>query len=279
MNRKRLQYWAGALALAQLPMRPIGQLYTRVPPRERRIPNVLWQTWGTTSLGRTHQRYLARFRAQNADWTFELVDNAGCDAFMEEHHRGEPILEVYRNARIGPMRSDIWRYAVLQRHGGVYCDINKMLTQPLDELIAPSDHAVIAAENTTLVNSASPNAAPLPPNAQRLLQYPTLNRLNWCIAVEPGHPFIARTLERIVEAYPKTRGQSFANVKVAVIDFTGPRQFTRAVGDVLQADPATPFTQAGLNFHGHADHNIRYSWVRYLQRPSYRHLPSQVIVD
>jgi mannosyltransferase OCH1-like enzyme len=269
MNRKRLQYRAAALLLAQLPMRPIGHLYTRVPRGGGRIPNTLWQTWDDPRLGRTHARHLGRF---------ELVNNAGCDAFMAAEYAGHPIFDVYRGARIGPLKSDIWRYAVLLRHGGVYCDINKMLTLPLDELIAPSDGAVIAAETTPLLAPASRDTEPLPPGARRLLQHPDLNRLNWCLAFEPGHPFMARAIERIVETAPTYRGQPFDDVKAAVVDFTGPRLLTRAIADVLERDPSVAFTQAGLEFHGRGNHNIRYSWVRYLQRPSYRHLPGQVIV-
>ena len=278
MTRKRLQYRAAALLLAQLPMRPIGHLYTRVPRGGGRIPNTLWQTWDDPRLGRTHARHLARFRAMNPRWSFELVDNAGCDAFMAAEYAGHPIFDVYRGARIGPLKSDIWRYAVLLRHGGVYCDINKMLTLPLDELIAPSDGAVIAAETTPLLAPASRDTEPLPPGARRLLQHPDLNRLNWCLAFEPGHPFMARAIERIVETAPAYRGQPFDDVKAAVVDFTGPRLLTRAIADVLERDPSVAFTQAGLEFHGRGNHNIRYSWVRYLQRPSYRHLPGQVIV-
>jgi hypothetical protein len=74
------------------------------------------------------------------------------------------------------------------------------------------------------------------------------------------------------------RGRLFDDVKAAVVDYTGPRMLTRAIADVLERDPSVAFTQAGLNFHGHGEHNIRYSWVRYLQRPSYRHLPGQAIV-
>ena len=274
---KQLGYRAGALLLGQLPLRPVSHLYTAAAPRGGPIPNVVRQTWDTAAFGRTHAAYLERFRAMNAGWSFELTDNAGCDAYMETNHAGEPILDVYRSARIGPLRTDIWRYAVLWRHGGVYCDVNKILTVPLDELIAPNDRALIAAENTPLLQPVSWQTDPLPPRARALLQYPEFNRLNWCLAFEPGHPFLARALERIVETWPRVRGRPFDDVKAAVVDWSGPRMWTRAIADVIERDPSVAFTQAGLNFHGFGDQNIRYSWVRYLQRPSYRHLPGQVI--
>jgi mannosyltransferase OCH1-like enzyme len=276
-SRKQLAYRAGALLLGQLPLRPVGHLYTTAPPQAGHIPNVVRQTWNTAAFGRTHAAYLARFRAMNASWRFELTDDAGCDAYMEANHAGEAILDVYRSARIGPLRTDIWRYAVLWRHGGVYCDVNKMLTVPLNELIAPNDRAVIAAEDTPLLQPVSWQTDPLPARAREQLQHPDLNRLNWCLAFEPGHPFLARALERIVETWPCMRGRPFDDVKAAVVDWSGPRMWTRAIADVIARDPSVPFTQAGLNFHGLGDQNIRYSWVRYLQRPSYRHLPGQVI--
>jgi mannosyltransferase OCH1-like enzyme len=279
MDSTTLRYRVAAVLLAQLPLRPVDHLYSRVPPRPGPIPNVVWQTWDDPRLGRTHARYLTRFRTMNPGWSFVLVDNAGCDAYMQRHYAGHPILEVYRSARIGPLRTDIWRYALLLREGGVYCDVNKMMTVPLDDLIAPNDHAVIAAEDTPLVQpDVSWQTDPLPEAARGLLQHPDFTRVNWFLAFAPGHPFLARALERIVETAPAVRGRPFDDVKAAVVDFTGPRMFTRAIADVLARDPAVPFTQAGTNFHGLGDQNIRYSWVRYLQRRSYRHLPGQVIV-
>lgn len=279
MDSKTFRYRVAAVLLAQLPLRSVAHLYTRVPPRPGPVPNVVWQTWDEPRLGRTHASYLSRFRAMNPGWSFVLVDNAGCDAYMEAHYAGQPILDVFRAARIGPLRTDIWRYALLLREGGVYCDVNKMMTVPLDDLIAPNDHAVIAAEDTPLVMpDVSWQTDPLPEPARRLLQHPDFNRVNWFLAFAPGHPFLARALERIVETAPSVRGRAFDDVKAAVVDFTGPRMFTRAIADVLVRDPTVPFTQAGTNFHGLGDQNIRYSWVRYLQRRSYRHLPGQAIV-
>jgi len=276
---RELRYHAGALLLAQLPLRPIGHLYTAAPRRPGPIPNVVWQTWNSPALGRTHARYIERFRRMNRGWSFVLLDDAGCDHYMARHYAGHPILEIYRSARIGPLKSDIWRYAVLLREGGVYCDINKMLDAPLDELIAPTDHALIAAEDTPLLQPVSWQREPLPDAARERLQYPDLNRLNWCLAFEPGHPFLARALDRIVATAPAVRGRRFDDVKAAVVDYSGPRMFTRAVADAIVQEPTVRFTQAGLNFHGFGDQNIRYSWVRYLRRHSYRHLPAQVLLE
>lgn len=161
MIRKRLGYRAAAVLLAQDPLHPIRKRYTPVPLRGGRIPTVVRQTWNTATLGRTHARYLERFRAMNSGWSFELHDTAGCDAFMEAHRAGETILDVHRSAHIGPLKSDLRRYAVLLRYGGVYCDINKMLTRPLDELISPTDHAVISAEDTP---RRRPRLCSLPPS-------------------------------------------------------------------------------------------------------------------
>lgn len=279
MDRKRVQYRIGALLLAQFPFRPIGHLYTSAPPSSARIPNVVYQTWDQLRLGRSHVDGIERFRRMNPDWSFRLFSMADCDAFMEEAYRGEAILDIYRRAAIGPLRTDIWRYAVLLKNGGFYCDINKMIEVPLAEIISPNDRAVIACERIRLVLPESADQSGLPESARRLLQHPDYNRLNWCFAFEPGHRFLARVIERIVEAYPTVRGRAFGHVKTAILDFTGPRMLTRAIGEVLARDPDVCFTQCGFNFHGHGRHNIRYSWSRYMQVPSYKHLRGQIMID
>jgi mannosyltransferase OCH1-like enzyme len=266
------QMKVAAYLLGQYPPRPVGSLYTEVPRSGARISNVVFQTWVEPRLGRTHAAYLRAFRELNPDWSFRFYRDAEMDGYLRAHYGDEPIYEIFRNARFGPMRADIWRYCVLHREGGVYVDINKRVDVPLSSFIGPGDAAYLALEPAVL--SPPPEYDPDDPplrNHGRAIA-------NWFMACSAGHPFLRRTIDNIVRAYPQYRNRVVEHVQSAVINFTGPVMLTRSIYEVLREHPDTPFTEGGIHLDGRADLNIRMCWTRYIQAPRYGYAGSQVIV-
>ena len=90
-------------------------------------------------------------KRNNSEYDFRLIDDQGCEKFMEEHFSGE-VADAYFsiNPKLGAARADLWRYCVLYKHGGVYLDIDSLIVKPLDEWIKPDDHAIISYETNKL---------------------------------------------------------------------------------------------------------------------------------
>ena len=65
---------------------------------------------------------------------------------MQKEFGRHPIYEVFQNAQFGPMKSDIWRYCILYRRGGVYCDIGKSMPVPIRREVTAHATAGIAGE-------------------------------------------------------------------------------------------------------------------------------------
>ncbi|MEM9379046.1 MAG: glycosyltransferase [Planctomycetota bacterium] len=261
---------ARAAATLELPFRSIEDAYTEVPPTDGPIPNAVYQTWVEPRVGRSHAAAVRRFRRMNPDHSFVFFDTAAMDEYMASAYADHPILEVYRKTVEGPAQTDIWRYCILLDRGGWYFDINKMVEAPLASFLDPTTQAVVALEDNEYFGELS----------ERVLERFGSRWIvsNWGLGFAPGHPILRRTVDGIVAAYPEQRGVVQADLKEAIVHFTGPHRLTRAVADTIDAGEDEGLRIAGQNFEGKGVYRIPRSWVRYLQRSSYKSVRDSVMV-
>lgn len=247
----------------ELPTRSISNLYTGAPRWQRRIPNVVFQTWIKPALGRSHRAALAEFRKRNADFTFQFFSDVDADRFMAESFGDHPIYEVYKSGLFGPLKMDIWRYCILYHFGGVYCDIGKAIGRPIRELIPADASAVIAWERR--------NASPFPVSATAAatLQHPDKRVINWAMMFAPHHPVMKRVIDGIVDRFPSVRGVPMAEPKEAILRFTGPLWLTECILAAAETGDLEGVTQSGIEFDGSAEWNLPGSYVRYIGCPAY----------
>lgn len=239
------------------------------------IPPVVYQTWDTRLLGKTHAEALEQFRAQNPDFAFVLITKAERDAFMEAEFAGHPILDIYRKGQFGPLKVDIWRYCFIYKRGGLYFDINKCLRQPIRQQL-PADATAWLSYETTLGELFPPlHAIPW-------MQHPNNLLANWAFGFAAGHPVLSKTIELICAYYPMFAGKQFPQPKNAIVKFTGPVMLTLAWHEYLKTinDPTVlnKVYQADIDFNLQAVTNMPRSWVRYAQVPAYTRAKNAVII-
>ena len=238
------------------------------------IPPVVYQTWEENLFGRRHLRALERFRKDNQDLRFVLMDRAERDAYMAESWGHHPVHAIYCGAQFGPMRADIFRYCLLHERGGYYFDINKAVTVPIRSLHAPDTNAFLSHEHsecTVLPSRRTLDLMPLP--GHYIAQ--------WAFGFAPQHPFLARTITYICEFADAYANRTFSTPKSAILQLTGPGMFTRAVRDSLDQDPslAQQMTLLPPAFAGAGDVNLEGSDVRYLRQPPYFRKRNQPILQ
>ena len=233
------------------------------------IPACCFQTAESRRFGRSHHAALQSLRDLNPDLHFLLFDAARRDAYMAERWGDQPIGQLYRRARFGAMRADLFRYCVLFDQGGFYLDINKLVIAPLRSFVGDDHHGLISFESIWCQLPALPEAA-----AQ--LQHPSRYVLQWCLGFAPGHPLLAAmitNIERYAAAYD---GRCFENPSEAVRSLSGPGLFTQTVRDYAATHSLASIAQAGIDFQGH----LRYPTERelmYMQQPHYKEARHQPI--
>jgi hypothetical protein len=97
------------------------------------IPHLFHNTAPSRDLSWEERMLLRRTRKQFKDWEFRLWTDDDLDAIIRDDHAA--IYDKYRAITRGILRSDIGRYAVLYRCGGIYADTDYKFTAFPNELI------------------------------------------------------------------------------------------------------------------------------------------------
>jgi len=172
------------------------------------IPRIVHQTWRTRSLPAPFNAYRNSWRRLNPQWDHRLYDDEECRAFVKSV--GGPWLEVYDGLTRPVQRSDLFRYLVVHRYGGLYADIDMECFRAMDPVLG-GRACVFAVE------------AHLTVRRQRELGYRRPIQIANCIfAAEAGHPLLAVVLERV-----RQRATLPVRSDADVEESTGPRLLTR----------------------------------------------------
>ena len=235
------------------------------------IPAQCFQTAETNRFSRSHHANLAQLRNCNPDLTFLLFDARRRDRYMTKSWGDHPIGSLYRQARFGAMRADLFRYCVIFERGGFYLDINKVLAKPMSSFCQSSSSGSISFESNWC-------QLPAPPQAYQRLQHPERYVLQWCFAFAPGHPLLAAMIDNICRYAPAFEGKRFSKPSEAIRSLTGPGLFTHTVRTYFETHEGIEIQQAGIDFLDH----LRYPGgceLMYLYRPHYKTARDQTILD
>jgi len=153
-------------------------LYAKDP--SRLVPRIIHQTYFeevTTEKYPNMSRLIESFK--QSGWHYKFYTDEMSLNFLSTHFPPE-VREAYETLRPGAFKADLFRYCVLLIHGGVYADMDIMLEANLDIAVAPD------------IGFMVPQDEPGIPVNRRMCLW------NGFIASAPGHPFLAKTIETIV---------------------------------------------------------------------------------
>ena len=164
--------------------------------KSRPIPRIIWQTNYTNKA--TLPVYLNYLFNRIISPTFEyrfMITEARAD-FIKANYSPE-IFDAYSRLQIGAAQADFWRLLVLQKHGGVYLDIDAHAVWPLGHIIKPEhEELYIIRQHNELTN--------------------------YFIASKPNNPNLARLIEQVM--------QNISEDKIkGVYDMTGPGVFNQVL--------------------------------------------------
>jgi mannosyltransferase OCH1-like enzyme len=254
--------YALAMLTAELPLSDQRKLFSEVASNANRIPNQVFQTWINCKFGRRHSQQLKKFREMNSDYSFYFFDEVEINNYMDEFYGDHPINNIFKSAQFGPLKTDIWRYCILYERGGVYCDIGKALSVPLNSLIPPLASAVLSYERNNI-----PQGVSLAKNVN--MQYEDKLVINWAMMFCPNHPLLAMIIDGIVEKYPFYKNRVSSNAKHDILRFTGPIHLTECTHKYFREYDTRELIQSGIDFEGNSILDLRGSYVRYIDRDAY----------
>lgn len=175
----------------------------------KKIPKNLWIAV-VNSTEVSSWSHILNEKKLNPDWKVNIWDNEAKDNFMKEYFADTSLLWAYNNINPivgGAAKADIWRYAALYVHGGVYIDSDSALTKPLDGVVKADDEMIVTFELNHYEGDwcYSPNSklstiltTKQHPSSATLNLFHGRNILNWCIMSMPRHYFLRKAMENFV---------------------------------------------------------------------------------
>lgn len=247
-----------AVMALDLPFRPIGN-QVGLNPRNQSIPPTVYQTWENKSFGRRHILSMKKFRGLNSNLNFVLYDKTEREAYMKEHWGGREIHEIYRRATFGPLKADIFRYCIIFEKGGYYFDISKGVNSALTSMHSADAKGLLSFEKNKLHGSPGPDNVLMPLNLV----------VQWGFGFAPNHKLLIRHIENMELNFPRYVGRRFESPKSAILDFSGPRAFTRTVHEFARNEGLEGIDQLPEDFGSRGIYSMRGSSSRFLANPSY----------
>lgn len=198
-------------------------------PQGKEIPRIIHQVFPSKVLPQELQDNIEKIQALNPGWQYQLYDDQDMLDFIKEHY-GAGLLEYYLqiNPAYGAARTDLFRYLLIYKTGGVYIDIKSSITRPLDDVLRADDVFLLAHwQNKTGEEFEGWGlSAEIPPETQGEFQ-------QWHVVAAPGHPFLRAVIKNVLTNISRYNPVLHGTGKYGVLRLTGPIAYTLAIQPAL----------------------------------------------
>jgi mannosyltransferase OCH1-like enzyme len=98
------------------------------------VPLVIYESWKTHEVPKGMRDNILRLLETNPEFDYYLYSDEECAAFIADNF-DQDVLAAFHTLKPGAYKSDLWRYCILYKLGGVYLDIKYYSTVPLIKII------------------------------------------------------------------------------------------------------------------------------------------------
>ena len=107
----------------------IFQIYTH---NKMSIPKIIHQTWKTKDLPENFKKWSDSWKILNPDFKYKFYTDTDCFVFINYYY--PEYINLYQSL-VGIEKVDMFRYLILHKYGGVYCDMDTECIRPINKLI------------------------------------------------------------------------------------------------------------------------------------------------
>jgi len=169
-----------------------------------KIPNVIYQTWYTNDLPEFISTRIKNMLKLNPSYEYKFFNDDDMDDFVLNNFNAE-IVNCYMKLNIRAARADFWRYLILYKYGGVYLDIDCLITESL-ELFIKNDDAILSIETIGTSDCVDKKYY-----------------INWAMIFSKKHPILKKTIDFLIN---NINNNTYPN---NIYKTTGPAVLSRAI--------------------------------------------------
>lgn len=139
------------------------------------------------------QKNIDSWKTQNAGWQVKVWDDASMDKYMNKYH--PDYMHVYTGLINAVEQTDLFRYLILFREGGVYVDADVECLRPLESYLNVHSGSLVLGWDNDWVD---PLECMLAQSARKRLL------LQWVLSSPPGHPVLEAVAKHVESMYNTT---------------------------------------------------------------------------
>jgi hypothetical protein len=114
------------------------------------VPLAIYQSWLTNTMPLKMYENMKGLLEANPEFDHYLYSHERCLQFIKDNYP-QKVVDAYKSLKPGAYKSDLWRYCILYKLGGVYMDVKFYTTVPIVKLLEKS--AEIFAIDTIAENT------------------------------------------------------------------------------------------------------------------------------
>ena len=198
------------------------------------IPLTIYQSWTTNSIPPKMKETMDKVLKENPQFDHYLFSHETCESFIKENF-SKSVLKAFRMLKPGAYKSDLWRYCILWKRGGVYMDVKFYPVVPLVDIL--TNHPDLFIKDTIATHT---------PDTDMKCKHLAGGLYNGFLASKPKNPIFKEMIDTIVK---HCKGKNLRN---SMLQITGPC----LLGEVVERHTSKnfiedlPFEFVGVNEDG-----------------------------
>lgn len=194
------------------------------------IPKVIYQTFKTNVVPIGMYNAIKSWQDNNPDYEHYFFTDDDCIDFIEKNF-DKKVLDAYLNFIPGAFKADLWRCCILYIKGGIYVDSDMVCLRSLNEVINEDDEFLSARDD---------------PMSKSFIY-------NAFIACTPGHPFIKKQIDSILEN-AENKNMCY------YLDVAGPALLGKSINKVCKRSENSEFELGPSNINGLKFRLLEHDW-------------------
>jgi len=168
------------------------------------VPLVIYHSWHSNQVPKKMENNIYKLLDINPEFDYYLYSDEKCREFILNNY-SEEVVNAFDMLKPGAFKSDLWRYCILYKNGGVYIDIKYYSLVPLINLIRINPIIFVKDRNNSCVPSIGNGI------------------YNAFMVSPPNNPIFLYCINEIVQ------NCKFKRYNTSPIDVTGPCILSRVV--------------------------------------------------
>ena len=118
------------------------------------VPLVIYQSWHSNKVPPKMKQFIDTLVGLNPEFDHFLYSDEACADFIDKHFDKE-VVKAFHLLKPGAYKSDLWRYCILYKNGGVYLDIKFITLKPLLYIVNEYPILFVKDRDNTCAESSS----------------------------------------------------------------------------------------------------------------------------